>query len=101
MGWLWPALLRELARGRPVTVEDLARVTGRSATEVRDGLGGLSDPEYGESGPVVGHGITLRETPHWFTVDGHVLYTWCALNTLIFPTGPHTASRPPRAAANR
>ncbi|MDN5747082.1 MAG: organomercurial lyase MerB [Pseudonocardia sp.] len=86
MGWLWPALLRELARGRPVTVEDLARVTGRSAAEVRDGLGGLSNTEYDEHGAVVGHGITLRETPHRFTVDGQVLYTWCALDTLIFPT---------------
>lgn len=86
MGWLWPVLLRELARGRPVTVEDLARVTGRSATEVRDGLGRLSDTEYDDSGAVLGHGITLRETPHRFTVDGQMLYTWCALDTLIFPT---------------
>lgn len=86
MGWLWPALLRELARGHPVTVEDLARVSGHSATEVRDGLGGLSDTEYDQHGAVVGHGITLRETPHRFTVDGQVLYTWCALDTLIFPT---------------
>lgn len=86
MGWLWPALLRELARGRPVTVEDLARVTGRDVAEVRDGLGGLSDTEYDETGAVLGHGITLRETPHRFTVDGQLLYTWCALDTLIFPT---------------
>lgn len=86
MGWLWPALLRELARGRPVTAEDLVRVTGRSVAEVRDGLGGLSDTEYDETGAVLGHGITLRETPHRFTVDGQVLYTWCALDTLIFPT---------------
>lgn len=86
MGWLWPVLLRELARGRPVTVEDLARVSGRSVAEVRDGLGGLSDTEYDETGAVLGHGITLRETPHRFTVDGQGLYTWCALDTLIFPT---------------
>jgi alkylmercury lyase len=86
MGWLWPALLRELARGRPVPVDDLARVTGRSVAEARDGLGGLPDTEYDASGAVVGHGITLRETPHRFTVDGQALYTWCALDTLIFPT---------------
>lgn len=86
MGWLWPVLLRELARGHPVTVEDLARVSGRGVAEVRDGLGGLSDTEYDQHGAVVGHGITLRETPHRFTVDDRVLYTWCALDTLIFPT---------------
>ncbi|MEU4377290.1 organomercurial lyase [Pseudonocardia alni] len=86
MGWLWPALLRELARGHPVTVDDLAHTTGRGAGEVRDGLAGLSDTEYDEHGAVVGHGITLRETPHQFTVAGQALYTWCALDTLIFPT---------------
>jgi alkylmercury lyase len=86
LGWLWPALLRQLARGHPVTVSDLARVSGRGAAEVRDGLAGLADTEYDEQGRVVGHGITLRPTTHQFTVDGHELYTWCALDTLIFPT---------------
>lgn len=86
MGWLWPALLRELARGRPVTITDLARVTGSSAADVRDGLAGLSDTEYDSTGAVIGHGITLRETPHRFTVGDQALYTWCALDTLIFPT---------------
>jgi len=33
-----------------------------------------------------GHGITLRRTPREFTVDGQQLFTWCALDTLIFPT---------------
>ena len=62
MGWLWPALLRELDRGRPVTVDELARVTGRSAAQVRDGLAGLSDTEYESTGAVIGHGTTLRKT---------------------------------------
>ncbi|WP_141566489.1 organomercurial lyase [Pseudonocardia sp. N23] len=86
MGQLWPVLLRELAAGHPVTVEGLGRVSGRGVVEVRDGLGGLSDTEYDETGAVLGHRITLRETPHRFTVDGQALYTWCALDTLIFPT---------------
>lgn len=86
LGWLWPALLRELARGHPVPIDTLAQVTGRGAAEVRAGLAGLSDTEYDEQGRVVGHGITLRPTPHRFTVDGHRLYTWCALDTLIFPS---------------
>lgn len=30
-------------------------------------------------------GLNLRSTPHWFTIDGKKLYTWCALDTLIFP----------------
>lgn len=84
--WLWPVLLRRLSGGQPVPVHDLVRAAGRSATEVRAGLDALSDTEYDEHGAVVGHGITLRETPHRFTVDGVALHTWCALDTLIFPT---------------
>ena len=86
LSWLWAPLLRGLARGRPVAVEDLTRATGRSPAAVRDGLAGLADTEYDDQGRVVGHGITLRRTPHQFTVDGQRLYTWCALDTLIFPT---------------
>jgi len=83
--WLWPALLRALADGAPVTPEDLAEATSRGLDEVRAGLGALSDTEYDAQGRIVGHGITLNPTPHRFTVAGHTLYTWCALDTLIFP----------------
>jgi alkylmercury lyase len=83
--WLWPALLRALAHGEPVTPGDLATVTGRDVAEVRAGLAALSDIEYDKQGRVVGHGITLNPTPHRFEVDGRRLYTWCALDTLIFP----------------
>lgn len=30
-------------------------------------------------------GITLRKTPHIFAVDGRTLYTWCAVDALMFP----------------
>jgi alkylmercury lyase len=45
----------------------------------------LPDTEYDEQGRIAGYGITLRPTPHHFAVDGQQLYTWCALDTLIFP----------------
>ena len=83
--WLWRPLLHLLALGEPVTVDDLAAATGRTADEVRQALAGLADTEYDEQGRVIGHGITLRPTPHRFTVDGRQLYTWCALDTLLFP----------------
>lgn len=83
--WLWPVLLRLLARGGPVTTEALTEATGKPVEEVRTGLAALPDTEYDEAGRVVGHGITLRPTPHSFEVDGRRLYTWCALDTLIFP----------------
>ena len=31
-------------------------------------------------------GLTLRATPHAFTVDGRQLHTWCAWDTLFLPT---------------
>lgn len=83
--WLWRPLLQQLAHGEPVTTDDLATATGRSTGDIRDALAGLPDTEYDEQGRVVGHGITLNPTPHHFTVGGKQLYTWCALDTLIFP----------------
>jgi alkylmercury lyase len=83
--WLWPALLRALADGEPVVLDDLAAATGRNVADVRVGLAALADTEYDKQGRVVGHGITLRSTAHSFQVDGRQLYTWCALDTLIFP----------------
>jgi len=60
--------------------------TGRTAAEVRHALAGLPDTEYDEQGRIIGSGLTLRPTPHRFEIDGRQLYTWCALDTLVFPT---------------
>ena len=84
-GWLWRPLLRLLARGEPVTIAELATATGRPDEDVAQAADRLADTEYDDLGRIVGYGITLRPTPHRFTVDGHPLYTWCALDTLIFP----------------
>ncbi|MTB73055.1 MULTISPECIES: organomercurial lyase MerB [Actinomycetes] len=78
-------LLRLLVDGDPVTVEQLAAVAGCTLDEVRRGLAAVPDTEYDEQGRIIGQGLTLRPTPHRFTVAGEELYTWCALDTLIFP----------------
>jgi len=83
--WLWRPLLHLLAHGEPVTVQQLAAATGRTGDEVRHALAANPDTEYDETGRVVGSGLTLRPTPHHFEVDGRTLYTWCALDTLVFP----------------
>lgn len=49
-------------------------------------LAAVPDTEYDEQGRIIGQGLTLRPTRHRFTVAGQELYTWCALDTLIFPT---------------
>ena len=82
---LFVALLRELARGLPVSVRTLAEASGQAVNQVESILEQAPDIEYDPAGNIVGYGITLRQTPHAFEVEGRMLYTWCALDTLIFP----------------
>ena len=84
--WLWLPLMKLLALGDPVDVADLAAATGRPEEETRAALEAMADTEYDGSGRIVGQGLTQRPTQHRFEVDGEQLYTWCALDTLIFPT---------------
>lgn len=77
-------LLRLLVDGDPVTVEQLAAAASRTLDDVRRGLAAVPDTEYDDQGRIIGQGLTLRPTPHRFTVAGEELYTWCALDTLIF-----------------
>ena len=82
---LFDALLHELVKGEPVRPETLARVLGWPVDRVTDTLGQRVSTEWDGNGSVVGHGLTLRETPHVFEVGGQRLYAWCAFDTLIFP----------------
>lgn len=84
--WLWLPLMKLLAQGDPVDIADLGAATGRPVEEIRAALEAMADTEYDGSGRIVGQGLTQRPTQHRFEVDGEQLYTWCALDTLIFPT---------------
>lgn len=81
----YPTLLRELARGMPVSRSVLAAALSCSDEKVSEFLGLAPSVEFDDAGCVVGAGLTLRETPHVFEVDGQRLYTWCALDALMFP----------------
>jgi alkylmercury lyase len=98
---LYVALLRELARGKPVSLRTLALVSSRSPTEVSAVLRAAPDTEYDARGDIVGYGITLQPTSHSFEVEGRQLYTWCALDTLMFPAilgaTAHVRSRCPES----
>ena len=83
--WLYRPLLRMLARGAPVSVDDLVATTGRSLAEVRGVLANLADLETDDQARIVGYGLTCVPTAHRFEVAGRLLYTWCALDTLAFP----------------
>ena len=84
--WLYRALLRLLARGAPVSVDDLVTATGHPLAEVRELLAGLADVETDDQGRIVGYGLTCVPTVHRFEVNGRLLYTWWALDTLALPS---------------
>jgi hypothetical protein len=79
-----PALLRQLAEGRPVETAALADAVGRPVAEL-DALLERFGVERDAAGRIVGAGLTLRPTPHRFAIGGRLLYTWCALDALVFP----------------
>ena len=78
-------IVRELAKGSAVSREALAASLGWSPQRLAGLLGHACSAEYDDHGNIVGYGLTLRQTAHAFEVDGRRLYTWCALDTLIFP----------------
>ena len=45
--------------------------------------------EFNEEGKFVGYGLTLNPTPHSYKVNGHIFYTWCAPDSVIFPLWFH------------
>src|SRR5438128_10203248 len=79
------ALLTLLAEGMPVRKGAVARALGRPEWDVVDLLAQIPSLEFDDAGDIVGAGLSLRPTMHLFEIGGRRLYTWCALDTLIFP----------------
>ena len=77
-------LLRALGKGRAVEKEVLGKYHGWRAERAAV-LDQAPCTEYDEHERIVGYCVTLRETGHAFEVDGEHLYTWCALDALMFP----------------
>lgn len=78
-------LILFLAEGQPVPLERIAVVLERSTDEVATVLRQLPSIEFDKDGNVVGAGLTLRPTPHRFTINDRTMFTWCALDALMFP----------------
>ncbi len=80
------ALLRLLAQGQPVPLASLAASLHRTDEAVSQDIQHLTNVEHDAQGHIVAAvGLSLRPTPHQFTVAGRQLYTWCALDTLMYP----------------
>lgn len=82
---LFRRLILLLAEGQPISPERIAGLLGRSRDEMAAALHQLPSLEWDEAGNVVGAGLTLRPTPHRFEMKGRTLFTWCALDALMFP----------------
>jgi alkylmercury lyase len=80
------ALLRELARGEPVSDAALAAAADRAEYDVTQTLARWPNLRRDEHGRVEAFGgLSLRPTEHRFEVRGQRLYTWCAWDTLFLP----------------
>jgi alkylmercury lyase len=80
----FPHLVRLLARGTPVGIDELAALAGRPEDEVDRLVRSQPGTDWDEQGRLVGFGLTLRPTQHRYIVGGRTLYTWCATDTLLF-----------------
>jgi alkylmercury lyase len=82
---LFPHAIRLLADGEPVAVERLAAAAGWPVEDVEVALDAQTSAERDDERRLVGLALTLRRTPHRFTVDGRQLFAWCASDTLMLP----------------
>lgn len=82
---LFVRVLRQLARGRPVTAADVDAMIADLDLDTHEARAFL-DPrsEHDAAGNVVGFGLTLNPTPHRVTIEDTAAFAWCALDTLVF-----------------
>src|SRR4051794_28245625 len=78
------ALIRHLAAGQPVSAAHLATGIAMEARAVRAVLQEMSDVAYDGIGNIVAFGLSLVPTAYQFTINGNILYTWCALDTFLY-----------------
>ncbi|MGH9076475.1 MAG: organomercurial lyase MerB [Acidimicrobiales bacterium] len=81
---LFPHLVRLLARGRPLPLEELAGAAKEPLARIRSFLEAQPATEWDDHGRLVGFGLTQRPTPHRLVVGDQDLCTWCATDTLLF-----------------
>src|SRR5262245_48933301 len=82
---LFDQLVQLLSQGRPIATDRLASALQRPLDETLAILREHPEVEYDARGDIVGSGLTLNPTPHRFQVEGRTLFTWCAMDTLMYP----------------
>ena len=80
------SLYRLLAQGEPVEPAALADQAKMTRAEVDRALSQWGALFTDDEGRVIGFlGLSIRPMPHRLTVDGRMLYAWCAYDTLFLP----------------
>jgi alkylmercury lyase len=79
-----PYLLRLLAKGEPVDLDELTDLAGAAGADLSRVVRAQPGAEWDSDGRLVGFGLTPRPTDYRFLVGGKTLYTWCASDTLFF-----------------
>ena len=82
---LVPPAVTLLAHGEPVEVARLAEAVGWPVQKMNAVLAGFPRLDWDDSGRLAGLGLTLQPTGNRFVIDGHTMFTWCAMDTLLFP----------------
>jgi alkylmercury lyase len=79
------SILHQVSRRKPLSKASLATELEISQEELEHRLTRVLDTEFDQEGNIVGWGVTLMPTRHRFQLDGKVLFTWCAFDTVLFP----------------
>lgn len=79
------SILHQVSRGKPFSKAILSTSLQINQEELEQRLARLPDTEFDHEGNIVGWGVSLVPTRHRFQMDGKVLFTWCAFDTVLFP----------------
>lgn len=72
--------------GQPIALSHLAVLLQMQVEDLVIHLTHFSDAEFDKQGNIIGWGMTLLPTPHQFLLPERPLFTWCAFDTLLFPS---------------
>ena len=80
------AIYRQLALGRPVSLEAVAAHAALSLQETGKIIAGWPGVYRDDAGAIIGFwGLTVSPMPHTLIINDQTLYGWCAWDTLFLP----------------
>lgn len=83
---LIPRIVRVLAEGEPVAVEEITASADLPVAEAERLLRSKPSTEWDDNGRLVGFGLTSRPTDHRFSVEGKSLYTVTGVSPRLPPS---------------